>query len=286
MDSNRAIAYLSMISCTLLDWIEGFAQLLNIGLVSKELYYTYFSKRNINILSRRNLEYVVTRYYGFINLIHYENFLIKNKLCLSGSLLLQVILGKYWMSDMDLYKISNEEIEKVDAELSHLNYYEKYSDRINKYDEEFCTDNCEKSVIKVKNYVHNKYSNIQIIYVKDSIETCVNNFDFDFLRSIYKPENSLVVLYIPECTLKSILTRSSTVNMNVIIREFSSYGKLKVSVKRPSDKIMNDINNMKLYLQRKLDTLNARILKYKVRGFNVEITVDYLNLDKSLNLLG
>jgi hypothetical protein len=118
----------------------------------------------------------------------------------------------------------------------------------------------------------------------------VEKFDFDFLRSMYKPINNVVVLYVSECALNSILIGKSKVNMTVFINNYKCYIHYlrKWNEDRNSsvnDKLGSDVKKMRLYLMQKLDIQYLRIHKYTLRGFKIDIPLDYFFLDRGLSLV-
>jgi hypothetical protein len=180
--------------------------------------------------------------------------------------------------------MDEEELKYIDVDLVNLEYNKKYNIDIENYESQIFTG---KKIVKVLNYVNDNLSNsIHIIYIKDSIENIVEQYVLEFVSSMYKMVNNVAVLYISDRTLNSILIGRSRVNMTNFIDKFNNYKNTlrklnNVSSFNVNECVRKDIFNMKVCMHNMLNMLFARIIKYQSRGFEVDIPLDYVNLDKT-----
>ena len=114
----------------LLQWFGSIVDITNLALTSKAFYaMTRCHTPLYKTIAARNLGPLVQNF-GFRDTQHFDNFLDSTDLTLSGSLMLQCLLGEKWEdSDMDLYLSyyhRKTHLKRIREALASLEYVAKY----------------------------------------------------------------------------------------------------------------------------------------------------------------
>jgi hypothetical protein len=201
--------------------------------------------------------------FGFDGLRNFNIFLLEHDMVLSGSTVLSTILGETWtISNLDLYaeKLDRNQLFFIEAEIMKMGYVSK--------------GGIKGTVVSSSTFEKQSYSN-KALYIKISWSTrnvtdVLMCFDFEFLSNIYTPrKGGELICHHPH----SILHRRCFLNLDID----------KLIYLRRS---LNDNQ----YVRQLLTEKAQRIIKYKLRGFQVigeppciEVFEKLFSVQKQLN---